>query len=290
MQFIIFVYEQNLQLILCRLGDKSHKTMNRTAKEEKRKYEEARQGLSPEQIIELDKNEALENELMGMAKHFNILLFPEESDFYTYEQSNPWSDKYMDRISRKRAKLGLSEVNHESAESYDDTAKICETLARKVVIDKSLEKKILYIDMDSVLVDFQSGIDQLSDATKKEYENKLDEVPGIFSLMQPTSGAIYIVKKLAKLYDIYILSTAPWENPSAWSDKLEWVKEYLPNIGYKRLILSHHKNLNAGDYLIDDRTKNGAGEFKGELIHFLTDQYPDWDSVFDHLVIEFVKQ
>ncbi|BAX82348.1 5' nucleotidase, NT5C type [Labilibaculum antarcticum] len=263
--------------------------MNRTAQEEKRKYEEARKGLSPKQIIELDEKEALENEIMGMAKHFNILLFPEESDFYTYEKSNPWSDEYTDRISRKRAKLGLSEVNHESAESYDDTANICESLARKVIIDKSLEKKILYIDMDSVLVDFQSGIDQLNDATKKKYENNLDEVPGIFSLMKPTSGAVYIVEKLAKIYDIYILSTAPWENPSAWSDKLEWVKEYLPEIGKKRLILSHHKNLNIGDYLIDDRTKNGAGEFKGELIHFLTVQYPDWDSVFDHLVVEYVK-
>ena len=28
-------------------------------------------------------------------------------------------------------------------------------------------------------------------------------------------------------YDVYILSSAPWKNPSAWSDKLEWVKKYL---------------------------------------------------------------
>ncbi|MGZ2371747.1 5' nucleotidase, NT5C type [Ancylomarina sp. YFZ004] len=263
--------------------------MNRTSKEELKKYEEARKGLTPEQIIELDKKEALENEIMGIANHFNILLFPEEYDFYTYEKSNPWSDDYMERISRKRAKLGLSEVNHESPLRYKDTDEICESMAGKMIIEKKFSKKILYIDMDSVLVDFQSGIDQLSDATQKEYEDRLDEVPGIFSLMKPTSGALYIVEKLAEIYDIYILSTAPWENPSAWSDKLKWVHEYLPKIGHKRLILSHNKNLNAGDYLIDDRTKNGAGEFTGELIHFLTDQYPNWDSVFDYLVIEYVK-
>lgn len=143
--------------------------------------------------------------------------------------------------------------------------------------------------MDNVLVNFQSGINQLSADIQKEYENRLDEVPGIFSLMEPVNGAIYIVEKQAKIYDIYILSTAPWDNPSAWSDKLMWIKEYLPEIAYKRLILSHNKNLNAGDYLIDDRTKNGAGEFQGELLHFLTDEYPDWDHVFDHLVIEFAK-
>ena len=42
---------------------------------------------------------------------------------------------------------------------------------------------------------------------------------------------------------------------------------------YKRLILSHHKNLNQGDYLIDDRTKNGAGKFQGEHVHFGTEQF-----------------
>ena len=45
------------------------------------------------------------------------------------------------------------------------------------------KKKILYIDMDNVLVDFQSGIDQLDEETKKKYDGNLDEVPGIFSLM-----------------------------------------------------------------------------------------------------------
>ena len=63
------------------------------------------------------------------------------------------------------------------------------------------------------------------------------------------------MNRLKDKYDIYILSTAPWDNPSAWSDKLEWVKRYLGEVCYKRLILSHHKNLNAGDYLIDDRKK-----------------------------------
>ena len=81
--------------------------------------------------------------------------------------------------------------------------------------------------------------------------------------MQPNEGAIDAMNRLKDKYDIYILSTAPWDNPSAWSDKLEWVKRYLGEVCYKRLILSHHKNLNAGDYLIDDRKKNGAADFKG---------------------------
>jgi len=145
-------------------------------------------------------------------------------------------------------------------------------------------KKILYIDMDNVLVDFQSGISKLSKEVINEYDSNLDEVPNIFSLMEPLEGAIDSFKILSQKYDTYILSTAPWKNSSAWTDKVKWVQKYLGESAYKRLILTHHKNLNHGDYLIDDRTKNGAGEFKGELIQFGTDKFPDWKSVCSYLL------
>ena len=147
-------------------------------------------------------------------------------------------------------------------------------------------KKIIYIDMDNVLVDFPSGVACLGVETQKEYENRLDDVPGIFSLMKPMKGAIESFNKLAKIYDVYVLSTAPWDNPTAWSEKLDWIKKYLPDVAYKRLILSHHKNLNRGDFLIDDRTKNGAEEFEGELILFGSEKFPDWESVCEYLTQE----
>lgn len=129
-------------------------------------------------------------------------------------------------------------------------------------------KKILYVDMDNVLVDFQSGINKLDDEIVKQYEDRLDEVPGIFALMKPMDEAIESYKQLSEKYDAYVLSTSPWENPSAWKDKLEWIVDYLGDVAHKRLILTHHKNLNRGDYLIDDRLKNGVDQFEGELIHF----------------------
>ncbi len=134
--------------------------------------------------------------------------------------------------------------------------------------------------MDNVLVDFQSGIDQCPQEIIKEYKGRNDEIPGIFGKMKPLPGAIDAYRELAELFDTYILSTAPWENPSAWSDKLEWVKKYLGDVALKRLIISHHKELNCGDYLIDDRSKNGADNFKGRLLHFGPGtKYPTWQSV-----------
>jgi 5'-nucleotidase len=89
---------------------------------------------------------------------------------------------------------------------------------------------------------------------------------------------------LAQRFDTYVLSTAPWNNPSAWSDKLEWVKANLGNPAHKRLILTHHKELNRGDFLVDDRDKNGAREFVGELILFRSDRFPDWTAVTEYLL------
>ena len=144
--------------------------------------------------------------------------------------------------------------------------------------------KRIYIDMDNVLVDFKSGIDRTSDELLKQYEGHLDDVPGIFSKMLPMEGAIEAFEQLAQQYDVYILSTAPWNNPSAWSDKVLWVQRYLGEVAYKRLILSHHKNLCQGDYIIDDRTRHGVDIFDGEHIHFGTDRFPNWRSVLDYLL------
>ncbi|TFG75416.1 MAG: hypothetical protein E4H26_06160, partial [Flavobacteriales bacterium] len=131
--------------------------------------------------------------------------------------------------------------------------------------------------------DFPKAIEQLDVDTLAQYEGRLDEVPGIFGKMPPMEEAIESYAQLSEWFDTYILSTAPWENQTAWSDKLNWVKSYLGGPAYNRLILSHNKHLNRGDYLIDDRLKNGADRFPGVLIHFKTELFPDWPSVMDYL-------
>lgn len=138
--------------------------------------------------------------------------------------------------------------------------------------------------MDNVLVDFQSGIDRTPAEILTQYEGHLDDVPGIFALMSPMPGAVEAFERLAQKYDVYILSTAPWNNPTAWSDKVKWVQKYLGEVAYKRLILSHHKNLCKGDYIIDDRTRHGVDIFEGEHIHFGTERFPNWDSVLAYLI------
>ena len=157
-----------------------------------------------------------------------------------------------------------------------------------------INSKIIYIDMDNVIVDFKSGLNKISDEVKSQYADDgngkphYDDSPNIFSLMEPMEGAVDAIKAIAATnhYELVILSTAPWDNPSAWCDKLQWVKHYFDSdnedgLFYKRLILSHHKELciQKDSWLIDDRPNNGAKNFGERHIHFGTVKFPTWESI-----------
>ena len=146
--------------------------------------------------------------------------------------------------------------------------------------------KILYIDMDGVIVDFIQSAKNSPDYDK--YINELDKIPDIFLNAPPMKQAVSSVNKIidSSKYDVYIASTAPWGNIDSLSHKRIWIEKYFGDRLKKKLILTHRKDLLIGDYLIDDRTANGAGEFKGELIHFGSNKYPDWDTIIKYLLVK----
>lgn len=257
--------------------------------------------LTDYELEKLRELQRRQTDFATQVKELHNLLFSEEFDFMmdsiadSKDRSrgeNPMSDDYINRINRKREAFGISPLT-ESGSRLDDSSELfCEEVVRHSKNYKELfelkrrnAKQVVFVDMDNVLVDFQSGIDKISEEKKQKYEGNLDDVPGIFSLMEPYDGAIEAYRWLNKNFDTYILSTAPWDNPSAWKDKLLWVKEHLPEIAYKRLILSHNKHLAHGDFLIDDRTANGAGKFLGKHIHFgnVESGFKDWKTVIAYL-------
>ena len=153
---------------------------------------------------------------------------------------------------------------------------------------KENKKIVVYVDLDNTLVDFMSGVNKCSKEKVAQFEwdengkQAYDNIPGVFALMEPMKGAVDAFHWLAEHFDTYILSTAPWNNPSAWSDKLEWVKTHLGDSAYKRLILSHHKDLLRGDYLIDDGDRADIQQFQGKHIQIGKEPFKDWTAVLGY--------
>ena len=153
----------------------------------------------------------------------------------------------------------------------------------------SNKKKVVWIDMDGVLVDFAKHVTNTVESNpflKENYKGREDHIPGIFRNAPPIEGAIEAIHKLKESgkYDLYIATAAPWGNPMSAMDKRFWIEEHFGRIFHKKMAITHLKHMLIGDYLIDDRTANGAGEFTGKHIHFNTNDYPNWESVLNELL------
>ena len=149
--------------------------------------------------------------------------------------------------------------------------------------------------MDGVLVDFGHQVKNIMNDPKisKELKDRPDLIKDIFLDPPPIDGAIDAINKLkeSKKYELFIATTAPWNNPPSFMHKRLWVENYFGDIFKKRIFITSRKDLLVGDFLIDDRLANGAGEFKGELLRFGWDyerkkwnEYKNWNMILDKLI------
>ena len=136
--------------------------------------------------------------------------------------------------------------------------------------------KRIAIDMDDVLADTTSGIltetnlrlgtnfsrEDISNPEKaKEFYEQYFPIrdflheKGFFRNLPVFDDAIETVKKLQDHYEIFIVSAAT-EFPNSLSEKLEWLEEFFPYIGWKHTVFCGHKYMIKADYLIDDHEKN----------------------------------
>lgn len=158
-----------------------------------------------------------------------------------------------------------------------------------------MSKKILYLDMDGCLADFDKGIKQLCpeletsdnfpdyESRSKMVDNVCEANEDIFHNLEAIDGAIDAVNELFDLFEVYFLSTPMWNVPASFTGKRIWIENHFGDKATKRLILTHRKDLNIGHYLVDDRVKNGVAEFTGEHIHFGTEKFPTWEVTLKYL-------
>lgn len=181
---------------------------------------------------ELEQIRRIQRESTPFAEQVKALrnaMFGEEWDFMGDSISdaksrsrgeNPMSQEYSERVNKKRAAFGVSPLS-ETGGAIDETLQLfCEDVVRLSKNYKELKdlkfrraKQVVFVDMDGVLVNFQSGIDRISEEDKEKYAGNLDEVPGIFSLMDPNEGAIAGYKWLSKNFDTYIFINSALGKP-----------------------------------------------------------------------------
>ncbi|KZZ60550.1 hypothetical protein, partial [Oleiphilus sp. HI0123] len=102
---------------------------------------------------------------------------------------------------------------------------------------------------------------------------------GFYQSLEPIKDAISVFKWLCEQanFDVYILTAPSLCNPMCYSEKRLWVEQHLGSEHVHRLIISYHKNLLKGDYLIDDRREGrGQESFGGALIQYGSSQFKNW--------------
>jgi 5'(3')-deoxyribonucleotidase len=134
--------------------------------------------------------------------------------------------------------------------------------------------------MDFVLCDYAKGFE----LHKNKYPNVEypQSIPGLYLGLQPIAGAIEVYHWLNEQceLDVYILTAPSLKNAHSYSEKRQWVESHLGFNAVERLIISPHKNLSKGHYLVDDNVRGkGQENFEGEIIHFGSEKFPDWLSV-----------
>ena len=88
--------------------------------------------------------------------------------------------------------------------------------------------EIIYVDLDGVVADFDKGKRDHPLGGVTPYIGRPDKLPGIYQNLHPIEDAIVSVNKLLKSkYKIYFLSTAPWDNPDAWTHKRLWIAKHF---------------------------------------------------------------
>lgn len=142
--------------------------------------------------------------------------------------------------------------------------------------------KRVFVDMDGVLCNFaRAYAEELARDPSQPYPQAQF---GFWMDLWPIGGAIDGFNALCKYYDVWILSKPSFDNINSFSEKAYWVKKYFGPDILRKLILSRNKSLLIGDYLIDDDTRAGQPDFRGEFIHFGTDRFPNWDAVTNYLL------
>lgn len=137
-------------------------------------------------------------------------------------------------------------------------------------------RRIVFLDMDGVLADFDGAI---TSGVKVDPPEMF--IPGFFRNLKVMEGAKEGVASLLSNpnLEIYIGSKQTSHNTLCATEKMDWVAEHFPELK-KNIVLVCDKKLLRGNFLIDDDVVRWGSEFKGAFIFFdKTQPKKEWQRI-----------
>jgi 5'(3')-deoxyribonucleotidase len=155
-------------------------------------------------------------------------------------------------------------------------------------LEKKIGRKLLLVDLDGVVADFDSGVEKwarnIGISGEEFKKNKMYRQKHFYLDLELIPGAKESLLRLDSKYEIAFVSAPSWNNPHSFTEKRIWIEKFFGRWGEKRMDLSFRKGLYMGHFLVDDRTKYGAGDFIGEHIMFGTDPFKTWTETENYLL------
>ena len=143
-------------------------------------------------------------------------------------------------------------------------------------------KPVLLLDMDGIIADFNlysiQTYNRLFPNAKLDEKNVNNYIgdhevihpsidpkalrrpykdPGAFINLPVMIGSQAAIEELEELFDIYVVTTQYYGNPTCVHEKHVWLQRHFPSIADKG-IFTKHKSMVKGDILVDDRPANLA--------------------------------
>lgn len=132
------------------------------------------------------------------------------------------------------------------------------------------EDGIALIDLDGTMADMdgalRAAMEKLRSPSEPSYEDRysggtepayiearrkmIQRVPGFWRNLRPIREGFEVVGELRALgFGLHVLTKGPRSSPNAWSEKVEWCAEHLPDVN---VTITADKSLVYGRVLVDD--------------------------------------
>lgn len=142
----------------------------------------------------------------------------------------------------------------------------------------------VFVDLDDTFLGYSRAVERCKKHTpeiaypQSQYRFYAD--------LEPIEGAVeaLLLIEADPRYSVYFCTAPSIKNRLCYTEKADSIYRILGEEWLERLYIAPDKSKMTEGILIDDSDRGrGQEKYKGEFIHFGSEDYPNWDAVLDKL-------